>query len=82
MEQVNKGILEFYRENLPGAMRGSGSTLSCVYIRNDSAEAVNVGDSPIYLFRNGRFIGNIPELLGKKITDMRKRIFRNKTDML
>lgn len=53
MEQVNKGILEFYRENLPGAMRGSGSTLSCVYIRNDSAEAVNVGDSPIYLFRNG-----------------------------
>jgi len=36
------------------AYRGMGSTVAAVYLANDTVIAANVGDSPIYLIRNGK----------------------------
>ena len=53
IERINRIVRESHRQKEPNAERGSGSTLSCICVKDDRMEALNVGDSPIYLFRDG-----------------------------
>lgn len=53
IEQISRVIRETFQQKEPNAGKGSGSTLSCICVKNNRAEMYNVGDSPIYLFRNG-----------------------------
>lgn len=54
IEQINRIVRESHRKKEPNSERGSGSTLSCICVKDDRMEAFNVGDSPIYLFRDGK----------------------------
>ena len=40
------------------ACRGMGTTVSALYLSGDSMITANVGDSPIYLLRNGEIVGS------------------------
>jgi len=48
----NKAVLEASRDNK--SYRGMGSTVSAVYLTDGTLIAANVGDSPIYLIRDGK----------------------------
>jgi len=54
--------------------RGMGSTISSVYVSNDTLIASNVGDSPIYLVRNNQI-----ESLHVSHTVMAEQLAMNKT---
>lgn len=48
--EANKRVYELSKEE--SACKGMGSTVSAVFVVSDKLIALNVGDSPIYLFRN------------------------------
>jgi len=51
IHESNKAVLEAARGN--SSYRGMGSTVSAVYLTDGTLIAANVGDSPIYLIRDG-----------------------------
>jgi len=51
IQMSNRVVLEAARAN--SSYRGMGSTVSAVYLTDASLIAANVGDSPIYLIRDG-----------------------------
>jgi protein phosphatase len=51
IHESNKAVLEAARGN--SSYRGMGSTISAVYLTGGTLIAANVGDSPIYLIRDG-----------------------------
>lgn len=53
VQQANRAVYEYAQENL-GEGAHMGSTAACVFIYQTKAIIVNVGDSRVYLFRQGQ----------------------------
>lgn len=53
-QSISLANQKIYTQSITDATcRGMGTTVSALYLANDSIIAANVGDSPIYLLRNG-----------------------------
>ena len=68
LREVNADICERTRENHG---RRLGSTFSAVFLRDGWIQAVNLGDSPIFLFREGRLHRlSVPQTAAQRLLEM------------
>lgn len=53
---INDANSQICKKIVESGEKRIGTTFSALYINNDKARVINVGDSRVYLFRNGRLI--------------------------
>lgn len=73
LNEMNHRINEYAKMNQPCNM---GSTAAMVFIRQDMAEICNLGDSPIFLYSNGKL-----RKISKDHTELQRAIDMNLTDI-